>query len=56
MSARDQRELEFVQQVGVDFLLALERVFERGDQPGAGLLHAAFQLFEKRRLLLDRTE
>ena len=52
----DQRELQLVEQVGVDFLLALERVFERGDQPRARLLDAALQLFEQGRLLLDGAE
>ena len=44
----DQRVFQLVEQVGVDFALALQRVFERGDQPGARLLHAAFEFFEKR--------
>ena len=31
-------------------------VFERGDQPGARLLYAALQLFQKGWLLLDGAE
>ena len=52
----DQRVLQFVEQVGVDLLLALQRVFQRGDQPRAGLLHAAFQLFKEGGLLFDGAE
>ena len=46
MSARDERVFQLVEQIGVDLLLALERVFQRGNQPGARLLHAALQSFE----------
>ena len=52
----DERVFQLVEQIGVDFLAALERVFERRNQPGARLLHAALELLEKRRLLLDRAE
>ena len=52
----DEGEFQLVEQIGVDHLLALEGVFERRDQAGAGLLDAALQLFEQGRLLLDRAE
>ncbi len=52
----DQRGLEFVQQIGIDFLFSLERVLERGNQAGAGFLYAALELFEQRRFLLDGAE
>ncbi len=42
----DQRVFQFIQQVGIDLLLALQRVFQRGDQTGARLLHAALELLE----------
>ena len=42
----DQRVLELIQQVRVDLLLALQGVFQRGDQTGARLLHAALELLE----------
>ena len=42
----DQRVLQFVQQVGIDLLLALQGVFQRGNQTGARLLHAALELLE----------
>ena len=54
--SRDQRGFELVQQFGIDLFLALQRVFESIDQPGARLLHAALQSFEERWLLLDRAE
>ncbi len=52
----DQRGLQLVEQAGVDLLLPLEGVFERGDQPGARLLDAALQLFEEGWLVLDGAE
>ena len=52
----DQRELQFVQQIGVDLLGALQHVFEARDQTRARLLHAALQALQERGLLLDRAE
>ena len=49
-------DLELVEQIGIDLFLALERVLDRGNQAGAGLLHAALELFEQRRFLLDGAE
>ena len=37
----DQREFQFVQQIGVDLLGALQHIFQTRDQAGARLLHAA---------------
>src|SRR5947209_4030464 len=51
-----QRVLEFVQQVGVDLLLALERIFQRGDQSGARFFHAALQPVKQRGFLFNRAE
>ena len=56
ISAREQGGFELLQQVGVDFLLALERVFESVDEAGARLLHAALQFLQKGWLLLDGAE
>ena len=42
----DQRVLQLIEQIGVDLLLALKGVFERGDQPGARLLYAALEPVE----------
>ena len=42
----DEGELEFIEQVGIDLFLALQGVFERGDQTVARLLHAALELFK----------
>ena len=44
---RDERALELVQQIGIDLFFPLERVLERGNQAGAGLLYAALELFEQ---------
>jgi len=52
----DQRELQLVEQIGVDLLGALQHVLEPRHQPGARLLHAALQAFQQRRLLLHRSE
>ena len=52
----DQCGLQFVQQIGIDFLLALERVLDRGNQAGARLLDAALELFEQGRFPLDGAE
>jgi hypothetical protein len=52
----DQRGLQLVQQIGIDLLLALQRVFERGDQSGARLLHAALELLQKAGFLLHTAE
>ena len=52
----DERVLQLIQQIGVDLLFALQGVFERGNQTGARLLHAALELFEKSGFLLDRAE
>ncbi len=52
----DQREFQLVQQIGIDFALAVQGVFERGNQAGARLFHPALELFKKRRLLLHRAE
>ena len=52
----DQREFQLVEQVGIDFLLALQRVFERGDQAGARLLDAALELLEEGGFLFDGAE
>ena len=52
----DQRGFQLVEQIGIDFFLALQGVFERGDQAGAGLLHAALEFFEESGLLLDGAE
>ena len=43
---RDEGELQFIQQIGIDLLLTLQGVFERGDQTVARLLHAALELFQ----------
>ena len=53
---RDERGFELLEQAGIDLLLALEGVFESGDQAGAGLLHAALELLEEGWLLLDGAE
>src|ERR1022692_826162 len=53
---RDQRELQFVQQIGVDLLGSLKHVFEARDQTRTGLLHAALQALQESRLLFDRAE
>ena len=52
----DERVFELVQQVGVDFLPALQDVFEPGNQAGARLLHAAFEFFQQGWLLRDGAE
>ncbi len=52
----DEGEFQFIEQIGIDLAGALKHVFELGDQTGAGLFDAAFQLFEQCRLLLDRAE
>src|SRR5580698_6183757 len=52
----DEREFELIEQAGVDFLLALDGVFERGNQAGAGFLDTALELLEKGRLLLHGAE
>ncbi len=50
----DQRVFEFLQDVGVDFLPALHRVFELFHQPGARFLHARFQAVQQAGFLLHR--
>jgi len=52
----DQGEFQLLQQVGVDFPLAFERVFQSRNQARARLLHAGLQFFEQRRFLLHRAE
>ena len=52
----DQREFQFVQQIGVDLLGALQHVLEARDQARAGLLHAALQALQQSGLLFDGAE
>jgi hypothetical protein len=52
----DERGFQLVEQVRVDDFLALDSVFERGNQPRARLFDAAFQFFQKGRFPLDGTE
>ncbi len=52
----DERILEFIEQVGVDFLLGADDVFDARDQARASLLNAALEFFKKSRLLGHRAE
>ncbi len=52
----DQRVFEFVEEIGINFLLTLERIFQAVDQAEAGFGNAGFQLFEQRGLLLNGAE
>ncbi len=52
----DQRVFELIEQVGIDFLLPLQRIFERVHQAGASLLDAAFELLKKGGFLFNGAE
>ena len=52
----DERVFQLIEQIGIDFFLALQGVFERGDQAGARLLHAALELLKEGGFLFDGAE
>jgi len=43
----DEGGLQLIEEIGIDLLLALQGVFERGDQSGARLLDAALEFFQE---------
>ena len=53
---RNERVFQLIEQVRIDLLAALQRVFQAGNQPRPGLLHSAFQFFEQGWLLRDRAK
>ena len=52
----DEGEFELIEQIGIDFFLALQGVFESGDQAGAGLLYAALELLKEGGFLFNGAE
>ena len=52
----DEGGFELIEQIGIDFFLALQGVFESGDQAGAGLLYAALELLKEGGFLFNGAE